>query len=54
MSKKKDPKKEKPTMSKEDFLEFLSSSTPKDLNQFLIESGKSKPFCPISIIKPKQ
>lgn len=36
------------TMNKHDFLEFLASATPEEINNYIQEKGKPmKLFCPI-------
>lgn len=45
----KSKKPSKPSVEKEDFIYFLSHSTPQELNQLILEKGKPhKPYCPIS------
>lgn len=37
--------------TKDDFIEFLKSATPQDLNDLILNRGKSKPYCPIYIFR---
>lgn len=39
--------------SKDDFIEFLKTATPQDLNDLILNRGKSKPYCPIYIFRNK-
>ena len=42
------PQKPKFTMKKEDFISFLSSATPEEINNYIQEKGKPrKVFCPL-------
>lgn len=51
----KKQKPNKPKVAKEDFIEFLSSATPQDLNQLILEKGKPrKTHCPIIFSKKKE
>ena len=45
--KKNNPPK-KPSISKTDFIDFLASATPEEINQYIMEKGKPrKPICPM-------
>lgn len=39
--------------TKDDFIEFLKSATPQELNELILNRGKSKPYCPIYIFRNK-
>lgn len=42
------------TVEKEDFIDFLASSTPEEINKYIVEKGKpAKPIQPIIFIKSK-
>lgn len=50
-----DKKKTKPTISKEDFIEFLMQASPEDLNKLILEKGKPrKTYSPIYLFKNKK
>lgn len=38
----KKPKKSFPTVKKEDFIKFLSSATPEEINKLISEKGKPR------------
>ena len=38
----------KPSINKNDFIEFLASATPEEINQYILEKGKPrKPIWPM-------
>lgn len=42
----------KPKINKEDFIEFLATATPEELNERILEKGKPrKPYCPIYVFR---
>lgn len=46
MKKNNSPKK--PSINKNDFIEFLASATPEEVNQYILEKGKPrKPVWPM-------
>ena len=32
----------KPTINKQDFIDFLANSTPEEINQYILEKGKPR------------
>ena len=46
------PKQLKPSIDKENFIEFLANATPEELNQRILEHGKPrKPYNPIYVFR---
>lgn len=48
-------KNNKPKISKKNFITFLASASPKEINDLIVNKGKRpKPYCPIIIFdKPE-
>ena len=48
-------KDNKPKISKKNFITFLASASPKEINDLIVKKGKRpKPYCPIIIFdKPE-
>lgn len=47
--------KEEKTIDKDDFIEFLASMKPKDIEKLIIERGKPpKPVCPAFFFPTKE
>ena len=51
---RKKPDVKKLDFTKDDFIEFMSSATPQDINDLILNRGKSrKPYCPIYLFRNK-
>ena len=50
----KNKKVKNPELSKEEFIEFLASATPQELNDFISNKGKErKPYSPFYLFRDK-
>ena len=51
----KKTKEQKPTITKNNFIEFLANSSPEEINKFILEKGKPrKLIAPMIFFKDKQ
>ena len=41
-------------LNNSDFFELLKTGKEKDIDEWLMNKGKSKPYCPIRIIDPSK
>lgn len=52
---KKSNSSKKPSINKNDFIEFLASATPEEVNQYILEKGKPrKPVWPMFFFPRKE
>lgn len=48
-------KKDKPTVPKEDFIDFLCRATPQEINELILNRGKPRrPYCPFYFFRNKE